>query len=147
MKALLDLSSYRPELAKIATKITEEAVYQIKYGFQSTKAPYETGNLHDRVKEYNTAEQMLKSFSSKPNTLNIEFVANPKNASYGYYIVTGTSTSKNYGRRDYGSLAINSTEVNQKIRSLQREIFKDTGEFVNESIQSTLLKSDVFKKQ
>jgi len=146
MKELIDLSTYRPQLGEIAEKINAEAVYLIQYGFQSTKAPYETGNLRDRVKDYNTVSKMLEGFDNQPNELTLEFVANPKDATYGYYIVTGTSTSTNYGRRDYGTLAMNEAEVKQKIRGLQKEIFQDTGEFLNERFQSVLSNS-VFKKQ
>jgi len=147
MDSLVDLSSYRKELADVATTITDEAVFQIQYGFTNSKSPFITGNLRDRVKDYNTVNQMLRGFDSQPNSLSIEFLANPKGATYGYYIVTGTSTSRNYGKRDYGTIAINSAEVNQKIRSIQRQIFQDTGEFMNESIQTNLSKSKLFKKQ
>jgi hypothetical protein len=146
MKELIDLSTYRPQLATIASKITDEAVYLIQYGFQNTKSPFITGNLRDRVKDYNTVSKMLKGFDNQPNELTIEFVANPKGATYGYYIVTGTSTSRNYGRRDYGTVAMNEAEVTQKIRGLQKEIFQDTGEFINEQIQNVFSNS-VFKKQ
>jgi hypothetical protein len=147
MEELVDLSSYRPQLAEIASKITEEAVFQIQYGFTNTKSPFITGNLRDRVKDYNTVNQMLRGFDSKPDSLSLEFLANPKGAEYGYYIVTGTSTSTNYGKRDYGTIAMNESEVKQKIRSLQKEIFMDTGEFMNEKFQQTFLNSKLFKKQ
>tara|TARA_R110000772_G_scaffold23202_2_gene62255 strand:+ start:139 stop:579 length:441 start_codon:yes stop_codon:yes gene_type:complete len=146
MKELVDLSTYRPQLAKIASKITDEAVYLIQYGFRNTKSPFITGNLRNRVQDYNTVNKMLAGFDNKPNQLTLEFVANPKDATYGYYIVTGTSTSRNYGRRDYGTLAMNEAEVKQKIRGLQKEIFQDTGEFLNEEFQNVFSDS-VFKKQ
>lgn len=147
MESLVDLSSYRPSLADIATTITDTAAYLIKNGFTNTKSPYITGNLRNRVKEYNNVNTMLRGFDDKPNSLDIEFLGNPPGAEYGYFVITGTSTSTNYGRRDYGTIAINSSEVNQKIRSLQKEIFMDTGEFLNESVQQTLSKSKIFKKQ
>jgi hypothetical protein len=139
MKELVNIASYYPELKDIAQTIVDEAVYQIEFGFQNTKAPFITGNLRDVVKEYNSrsdAAAMLENVSAE--SIDITFLANPKGAEYGYFVVTGTSTSQKYGKRDYGAIAVNSQEVNSKIRSLQREIFKDTGEFLNEQIQNTL---------
>jgi hypothetical protein len=68
----------------------------------------------------------------------IVFVANPPKASYGYYIVTGTSTSTNYGKRDYGTIGSNASEVKTQIRNLQNKIFEDTSEMINFSVRSTL---------
>jgi len=132
MEELSKISSYRKELEEIATIINDEAIYNIKYGFKSTKSPYITGNLYNQVRDYNSVRTMLKEISDEK--VEIVFNAAPPKANYGIYVTLGTSTSKNYGPRDYSALGMYSQEVRSKIKAIQDEIFEDT----NVKIQTEL---------
>ena len=134
MEELGNISSYVKSLQDIASTIVLGAQDAIKFGFN--RSPYDTGNLFNQIGDYNTARRMVKQVNDE--TADIVFVANPPKASYGYYVVTGTSTSAKYGRRDYGTIGSNTPEVKTKIRALQNQIFADTSEMINFSVQSTL---------
>jgi len=140
MEELGNISSYVKSLQDIASTIVLSAQDAIKFGF--SRPPYRTGNLWKQIGDYNTASKMITQVGE--TSAEITFIANPPKALYGYYVVTGTSTSSNYGKRDYGTIAINTPEVRTGIRNLQNQIFEDTSEKINFSVQSTLAKG--FKK-
>lgn len=80
---------------------------------QYFKRAYITGNLQNRVVNYNDASKMLKQNSEGKVVLALNYA--PPGAEYGYFVHEGKGTSAKYGPRRYSEVAANDVEVKMKI--------------------------------
>jgi hypothetical protein len=80
---------------------------------QYFKRAYITGNLQNRVVNYNDASRMLKENSEGKVVLALNYA--PPGAEYGYFVHEGKGTSAKYGPRRYSEVAANDVEVRMKI--------------------------------
>lgn len=83
---------------------------------QYFKRAYITGNLQNRVVNYNDVSRMLKENSEGKVVLALNFA--PPGAEYGFFVHEGKGTSAKYGPRRYSEVAANDVEVKMKIDAL-----------------------------
>jgi hypothetical protein len=83
---------------------------------QYFKRAYITGNLENRVVNYNDVSRMLKEQSEGKVVFALNFA--PPGAEYGYFVHEGKGTSAKYGPRRYSEVAANDVEVKMKIDAL-----------------------------
>lgn len=119
-----------PTLNDIAKKVTSLAQLNLTRG--RTKA-YDTGNLYNRVGQYNTPKRVLgetkigKKRLSKKNqsdTIDLNLVYNPPGAEYGKFVEEGTKYMK---ARPFAEEAINSPII-------ERMIDEYVGVYIEENI-------------
>lgn len=119
-----------PTLNDIAKKVTSLAQLNLTRG--RTKA-YDTGNLYNRVGQYNTPKRVLgetkigKKRLSKTNqsdTIDLNLVYNPPGAEYGKFVEEGTKYMK---ARPFAEEAINSPII-------ERMIDEYVGVYIEENI-------------
>jgi hypothetical protein len=96
------------ELKDIAFKYADlAAVYMVNGQF--FKRAYITGNLENRVRNYNDVSRMLKEQSEGRVVLALNYA--PPGAEYGYYVHEGRGTSTKYGPRRYAEYAANDPQI------------------------------------
>ena len=90
---------------------------------QYFKRAYITGNLQNRVVNYNDVSKMLKEQSEGKVVLALNYA--PPGAEYGYFVHEGKGTSAKYGRRPYAEVAANDPEIQMLIdKFVQTQIQK-----------------------
>ena len=96
------------ELKDIAFKYADLAsVYMVNGQF--FKRAYITGNLENRVRNYNDVSRMLKEQSEGRVVLALNYA--PPGAEYGYFVHEGKGTSEKYGPRRYAEYAANDPQI------------------------------------
>jgi hypothetical protein len=96
------------ELKDIAFKYADlAAVYMVNGQF--FKRAYITGNLENRVRNYNDVSRMLKEQSEGRVVLALNYA--PPGAEYGYFVHEGKGTSEKYGPRRYAEVAANDPQI------------------------------------
>jgi len=70
------------------------------------------------------------------NRATISINAAPDEAFYGVFAITGTSTHKKYGIRDYPSIGLDNSDVQKDIKELQDQIGKSASDSVKEQVRS-----------
>jgi hypothetical protein len=100
------------ELKDIAFKYADlAAVYMVNGQF--FKRAYITGNLENRVRNYNDVSRMLKEQSEGKVVLALNYA--PPGAEYGYYVHEGKGTSEKYGPRRYAEVAANDPQIRMMV--------------------------------
>jgi hypothetical protein len=100
------------ELKDIAFKYADLAsVYMVNGQF--FKRAYITGNLENRVRNYNDVSRMLKEQSESRVVLALNYA--PPGAEYGYYVHEGKGTSTKYGPRRYAEYAANDPQIRMMV--------------------------------
>ena len=100
------------ELKDIAFKYADlAAVYMVNGQF--FKRAYITGNLENRVRNYNDVSRMLKEQSEGRVVLALNYA--PPGAEYGYFVHEGKGSSTKYGPRRYSEYAANDPELQSYI--------------------------------
>jgi hypothetical protein len=102
MKTLKDIAYKYADLA---------AIYMVNG--QYFKRAYITGNLENRVRNYNDVSKMLKEESEGKIVLALNYA--PPGAEYGYYVHEGKGSSTKYGPRRYSEYAANDPELQSYI--------------------------------
>jgi hypothetical protein len=102
MKTLKDIAYKYADLA---------AIYMVNG--QYFKRAYITGNLENRVRNYNDVSKMLKEESEGKVVLALNYA--PPGAEYGYYVHEGKGSSTKYGPRRYSEYAANDPELQSYI--------------------------------
>lgn len=100
------------ELKDIAFKYADLASVYMVNG-QYFKRAYITGNLENRVRNYNDVSRMLKEQSEGRVVLALNFA--PPGATYGYFVHEGKGTSKKYGPRRYAEVAANDPQIRMMV--------------------------------
>jgi hypothetical protein len=96
------------ELKDIAFKYADLAGVYMVNG-QYFKRAYITGNLENRVRNYNDVSRMLKEQSEGRVVLALNYA--PPGAEYGYFVHEGKGTSTKYGPRRYAEVAANDPQI------------------------------------
>lgn len=118
------------ELKDIAVRYADLASVYMTNG-QYFKRAKITGNLEDRVKNYNDVSRMLKDESEGKFVLALNYA--PPGATYGYFVHEGKGTSAKYGRRPYAEVAANDPEIKMLVdRFIQTQIQKRLGDIEKE---------------
>jgi hypothetical protein len=100
------------ELKDIAFKYADLAsVYMVNGQF--FKRAYITGNLENRVRNYNDVTKMLKELTDSKVVLALNYA--PPGAEYGYYVHEGKGTSQKYGPRRYAEVAANDPQIRMMV--------------------------------
>jgi hypothetical protein len=100
------------ELKDIAFKYADLAsVYMVNGQF--FKRAYITGNLENRVRNYNDVTKMLKELTDSKVVLALNYA--PPGAEYGYYVHEGKGTSEKYGPRRYAEVAANDPQIRMMV--------------------------------
>ena len=100
------------ELKDIAFKYADLAsVYMVNGQF--FKRAYITGNLENRVRNYNDVSRMLKEQSEGKTILALNYA--PPGAEYGYFVHEGKGTSAKYGPRRYSEYAANDPQIKMMV--------------------------------
>jgi hypothetical protein len=102
MKTLKDIAYKYADLA---------AVYMVNG--QYFKRAYITGNLENRVRNYNDLTKMLKEEAEGRIVLALNYA--PPGAEYGYFVHEGKGSSTKYGPRRYSEYAANDPELGMYI--------------------------------
>lgn len=117
---------------KVAYTYVDVAQRYIKNSYSGwPNAPYRTGNLYRKVGSYNTAQKMV---TKKGRTFSITMQFAPPEATYGYFVHTGTGTNVYKGPRPYAQLAANSPEVKREIQDYQRMLVGDVNIGLNSEV-------------
>jgi hypothetical protein len=95
-------------LKDIAFKYADLASIYMVNG-QYFKRAYITGNLQNRVKNYNDLTKMLKEESEGRIVLALNYA--PPGAEYGFFVHEGKGSSTKYGPRRYSEYAANDPEL------------------------------------
>jgi hypothetical protein len=100
------------ELKDIAFKYADLAsVYMVNGQF--FKRAYITGNLENRVRNYNDVTKMLKELTDTKVVLALNYA--PPGAEYGYYVHEGKGTSEKYGPRRYAEASANDPQIRMMV--------------------------------
>jgi hypothetical protein len=99
-------------LKDIAYKYADLASIYMVNG-QYFKRAYITGNLENRVRNYNDLTKMLKQQSEGKIVLALNYA--PPGAEYGYFVHEGKGSSTKYGPRRYSEYAANDPELGMYI--------------------------------
>jgi hypothetical protein len=100
------------ELKDIAFKYADlAAVYMVNGQF--FKRAYITGNLENRVRNYNDVTKMLKELTDTKVVLALNYA--PPGAEYGYYVHEGKGTSEKYGPRRYAEASANDPQIRMMV--------------------------------
>jgi hypothetical protein len=102
MKTLKDIAYKYADLA---------AIYMVNG--QYFKRAYITGNLENRVRNYNDLTKMLKEETDGRIVLALNYA--PPDAEYGFYVHEGRGSSTKYGPRRYSEYAANDPELQMYI--------------------------------
>ena len=102
MKTLKDIAYKYADLA---------AVYMVNG--QYFKRAYITGNLENRVRNYNDLTKMLKEETEGIIVLALNYA--PPDAEYGFFVHEGKGSSTKYGPRRYSEYAANDPELQSYI--------------------------------
>jgi hypothetical protein len=102
MKTLKDIAYKYADLA---------AVYMVNG--QYFKRAYITGNLENRVRNYNDLTKMLKEEAEGRIVLALNYA--PPGAEYGFFVHEGKGSSTKYGPRRYSEYAANDPELGMYI--------------------------------
>ena len=100
------------ELKDIAFKYADLAAIYMTNG-QFFKPAKITGNLEDRVRNYNDVSRMLKENSEGKVVMALNYA--PPGAEYGYFVHEGKGTSEKYGPRRYSEAAANDVELRMMV--------------------------------
>jgi hypothetical protein len=95
-------------LKYIAYKYADLAAVYMVNG-QYFKRAYITGNLENRVRNYNDLTKMLKEETEGRVVLALNYA--PPDAEYGYFVHEGKGSSTKYGPRRYSEYAANDPEL------------------------------------
>lgn len=98
MKTLKDIAYKYADLA---------AIYMVNG--QYFKRAYITGNLENRVRNYNDLTKMLKEENEGRVVLALNYA--PPGAEYGFFVHEGRGSSTKYGPRRYSEYAANDPEL------------------------------------
>lgn len=98
MKTLKDIAFKYADLA---------AIYMVNG--QYFKRAYITGNLENRVRNYNDLTKMLKEETEGKIVLALNYA--PPGAEYGFFVHEGKGSSTKYGPRRYSEYAANDPEL------------------------------------
>jgi hypothetical protein len=99
-------------LKDIAYKYADLAAIYMTNG-QYFKRAYITGNLENRVRNYNDISRMLKEQSEGKTILALNYA--PPGAEYGYFVHEGKGTSAKYGPRRYSEYAANDPQIKMMV--------------------------------
>jgi hypothetical protein len=99
-------------LKDIAYKYADLAAIYMTNG-QYFKRAYITGNLENRVRNYNDVSRMLKEQSEGKVVLALNYA--PPGAEYGYFVHEGKGTSAKYGPRRYSEYAANDPQIKMMV--------------------------------
>lgn len=99
-------------LKDIAYKYADLASIYMTNG-QYFKRAYITGNLENRVRNYNDVSRMLKEQSEGKVVLALNYA--PPGAEYGYFVHEGKGTSAKYGPRRYSEYAANDPQIKMMV--------------------------------
>ena len=99
-------------LKDIAYKYADLASIYMVNG-QYFKRAYITGNLENRVRNYNDLTKMLKEESEGRIVLALNYA--PPGAEYGFFVHEGKGSSTKYGPRRYSEYAANDPELQMYI--------------------------------
>jgi hypothetical protein len=99
-------------LKDIAYKYADLASIYMVNG-QYFKRAYITGNLENRVRNYNDLTKMLKEESEGRIVLALNYA--PPGAEYGFFVHEGRGSSTKYGPRRYSEYAANDPELQSYI--------------------------------
>ena len=100
------------ELKDIAFKYADLASVYMVNG-QYFKRAYITGNLENRVRNYNDVSRMLKEQSEGRVVLALNYA--PPGAEYGFFVHEGRGTSEKYGPRRYAEVAANDPQIKMMV--------------------------------
>lgn len=100
------------ELKDIAFKYADLAAIYMVNG-QYFKRAFITGNLENRVRNYNDVSRMLKDQSEGRIVLALNYA--PPGAEYGYFVHEGKGTSTKYGPRRYSEYAANDPQIRMMV--------------------------------
>lgn len=118
------------ELKDIAFKYADLAsVYMVNGQF--FKRAYITGNLENRVRNYNDVTKMLKELTDTKVVLALNYA--PPGATYGYFVHEGKGTSEKYGPRRYAEVAANDPQIRMMVDEyVKSEMDKMVGKLASE---------------
>jgi len=118
------------ELKDIAFKYADlAAVYMVNGQF--FKRAYITGNLENRVRNYNDVSRMLKEQSEGKVVLALNYA--PPGAEYGYFVHEGKGTSEKYGPRRYAEASANDPQIRMMVDVyVKSEMDKKVAQLVGE---------------
>lgn len=118
------------ELKDIAFKYADLAsVYMVNGQF--FKRAYITGNLENRVRNYNDVSRMLKEQTESKVVLALNYA--PPGAEYGYFVHEGKGTSEKYGPRRYAEYAANDPQIRMMVDEyVKSEMDKMVGKLAGE---------------
>lgn len=133
MEELADVRTYVKELQQLA-QFQRTEIQNAIFSSTFSKPVYDTGKLFNEIGSYNTVSRMLRIDADNRATISIN--AAPDEAFYGVFAITGTSTHKKYGIRDYPSIGLDNSDVQKDIKELQDQIGKSASDSVKEQVRS-----------
>lgn len=131
MEGLANIRTLIPQLEELATFQRTEIQNAI-FSPTFSKPVYQSGKLFREIGDYNTVARMLRIENETSATIAIN--AAPPSAFYGIFAITGTSTHRKYGIRNYPKIGLESSDVQNKIKDIQDQI----GSAANEAIVSSV---------
>lgn len=115
----------------------------------ATLAPYDTGNLSRKIKQYNTLDRMVM-WDSKTGNAAITLFVGPPGASYGIWFndppkvvskrrkrLKATATSK--GNWDFGKRAFNDPSTKKLYKDLAKELGIQVAQEIRQSIRKEII--------
>jgi hypothetical protein len=137
MEGLADIRTQIKELEELATFQRTEIQNAI-FSTSFSKPVYQSGNLFREIGNYNTVARMLRIENDTQASIVIN--AAPPKAFYGIFAITGTSTHKKYGIRDYPKIGLDDTDVQAKIKQIQDNIGSSASEAIKEQVRTMFSK-------
>lgn len=137
MEGLADIRTQIKELEELATFQRTEIQNAI-FSTSFSKPVYQSGKLFREIGDYNTVARMLRIENDTQASIVIN--AAPPKAFYGIFAITGTSTHKKYGIRDYPQIGLDDTDVQAKIKQIQDNIGSSASEAIKEQVRTMFSK-------
>jgi hypothetical protein len=133
MEELVDVKSFIRELKELA-EFQRTEIQNAIFSSTFSKPVYESGHLFREIGSYNTVSRMLRIDADNRVTISIN--AAPPSAFYGIFAITGTSTHKKYGIRDYPKVGLSDSEVQRDIKDIQDKIGEQANGAVREQVRT-----------
>lgn len=133
MEELVDVRSFTRELIELA-EFQRTEIQNAIFSTSFSKPVYQSGKLFREIGSYNTVSRMLRIDADNKATISIN--AAPPDAFYGIFAITGTSTHKKYGIRNYPKVGLENAGVQQDIKQLQDQIGEQASGAVREQVRS-----------